>query len=79
MEKAPARGNRHGAVVLFEVIDGTFPDFKKTKGIAVGHVVRKGGGIRESVAGAKGKKTRESSNNRAVWEFCSAAKVKLAY
>jgi len=61
--------------VPFEVIDGTFPDFKKMKGIAVGHVARKGHGIRESVTGPKGKKTRESNNNRAILEICSIPEV----
>ena len=76
MEEAPAGGNRTGAVMPFEVIDGTFPDFKETKGITVGHVVRKVGGVRESVARAQGKETRESSNNRAIRGVCSISEVK---
>jgi len=55
----------------FEIIDSTFPDFKETKGIAVRHVVRWLGGVRESVTRAQWKKPRESGNNRAIREVGS--------
>jgi len=76
-EKATTRCNGKEAVVPFEVIDGAFPDFKQAKGIAVGHVIRKGHGIRESVTGPKGKKPGKSNNCQANGSLGAALKVHL--